>query len=74
MEKICSLDRLGVGYSAEVIKLENAGSIRRRLLDMGITEGSTISCVLRAPLSEPCAYLVKGAVIAIRKNDSKKIM
>ena len=74
MEKICSLNTLNVGDSAEVVRLENKGSIRRRLFDLGIIEGSKISCVLKSPFNDPCAYCVKGAVVAIRKADSKKIM
>jgi len=63
-----------VGDVAEIIRLDNTGSIRRRLFDLGIIEGNEISCVLSAPFNDPRAYLVKGAVIAIRQKDSEKII
>ena len=74
MWKICSLNTLKIGESAEVLKLENTGSIRRRLLDLGVIEGNKISCVLKAPFNTPSAYLIKGAVVSIRDKDSKKII
>lgn len=74
MEKICGLNNINIGESAEIIRLENTGSIRRRLFDLGIIAGNSISCVLKAPLKDPSAYLVKGAVVAIREKDSKKII
>ena len=74
MEIFCSLNTLNVGDSAEILRLENKGSIRRRLFDIGIIAGNSISCVLKAPLKDPSAYLVKGAVVAIREKDSKKII
>ena len=74
MEKICGLNNIDIGESAEIIRLENKGSIRRRLFDLGIIAGNSISCVLKSPLKDPSAYLVKGAVVAIREKDSKKII
>ncbi len=74
MEKICRLNMLNIGDSAKVLRLENKGSIRRRLFDLGIIEGSEIVCVLKSPFNDPCAYCVKGAVVAIRNIDSKKII
>ena len=74
MEKICSLNTLKIGDSAEIVRLDNTGSIRRRLFDLGIIEGSKISLVLKSPFNEPCAYLIKGAVVAIRESDSRKII
>ena len=73
MERKCGLNALDIGDSATVLLLENSGSIRRRLQDIGIVEGTEIECVLKAPSGDPSAYLIKGAVIAIRNDDSKKI-
>lgn len=74
MGKICGLNKLGVGECAEVLRLENKGSIRRRFFDLGIIEGSKITCVLQAPWGTPCAYLIKGAVVAIRNSDCEKVI
>lgn len=73
MQKKCGLNALDIGECAKVLRLDNSGSIRRRLQDIGVVEGSKIECVLKAPSGDPSAYLIKGAVIAIREEDSKKI-
>lgn len=50
------------------------GSIRRRLLDIGLVEGTPVSCLQRSPAGDPVAYLIRGAVIAIRSEDSAQIL
>lgn len=68
-----SLKDLEVGQKAIVDKLEIDGSIKRRLLDIGLIPGSKIECIMKSPLGNPIAYMIKGAMIAIRKEDSDKI-
>ncbi|MDD4688998.1 MAG: FeoA family protein [Eubacteriales bacterium] len=68
------LDELGVNISSKVVALENQGSIRRRLQDMGIIEGTTIKCLFHSPFNEPTAYEVRGTVIGLRKEDAKLIV
>ena len=68
-----SLKDLEVGQKAIVDKLEIDGSINRRLLDIGLIPGSKIECIMKSPLGNPIAYMIKGAMIAIRKEDSDKI-
>ena len=68
-----SLDLLKIGDSANVVKINSIDDIKRRLLDMGITENSVIKCILESPFKDPRAYLVKGATIAIRNCDAKDI-
>ncbi len=68
-----TLDKLRAGESAAVLRINNAGSMRRRLRDIGVSEGMLIKCVSHAPLGDPHAYFIRGAVIAIRSEDSKGI-
>lgn len=68
-----SLKDLEVGQKAIVDKLEIDGSIKRRLLDIGLIPGSKVECIMKSPLGNPIAYMIKGAMIAIRKEDSDKI-
>ena len=42
MNQIFTLNQLKIGKSAKVIKLINTGTIRRRLLDLGIVPGTII--------------------------------
>ena len=69
-----TLDSLQVGQSAIIVKLENQGSIRRRLLDMGMTPGTMIQCVLVSPFLDPVAYKIRNAVVALSRDDSKQII
>ncbi len=50
------------------------GAMRRRLLDIGLAEGTVVECVGKSPMGDPRAYLICGAVIAIRCVDSKCVM
>ena len=68
------LNRLKIGETAQVSDLLSVGSRRRRLLDMGLVEGTRVECVQKSPAGDPAAYLIRGAVIAIRSEDSSKIL
>ncbi|MBQ7950261.1 MAG: ferrous iron transport protein A [Clostridia bacterium] len=68
------LSQLPVGQSATVCQLQTSGSMRRRLQDLGIIHGTKIECVLKSPAGDPVAYRIRGALIALRKSDSKTIL
>lgn len=55
-------------------RLNNKGTIRRRLIEVGFIPGSTVEYVCKSPLGDPKAYFVKGTVIALRKEDSSNIV
>ena len=44
--------------------------MRRRLQDIGLISGTRVECVGVSPLGDPAAYLIRGAVIALRREDS----
>lgn len=69
-----SLNDLEIGKMGVVLKNDANQNIRRRLLDIGLVKGSIIKPILISPGSDMVAYLIKGAVIAIRKNDTEKII
>ena len=48
--------------------------ILRRLLDIGVISGTRVKCVLKSPLGDPTAYLIRGAVMALRKEDCLDVM
>ena len=66
-----SMSGLNPGESAVITKIESP--IAQRLSELGLTVGCTVECVLRSPLSDPAAYRIRGAVIAIRGKDCKNI-
>lgn len=74
MSQVLTLDCLKVGRSAKVIQINNTGSIRRRLLDLGLIPGTIIKAELASPFQDPIAYQIRNALIAIRKEDSRNIL
>ncbi len=74
MSQIHRLSELKQGYTAVVKELTASGSIRRRLQDIGIIEGTRVECVQKSPLGDPVAYLIRGAVVALRKEDSSNVL
>ncbi len=62
------------GASATVRRLLNEGAIRRRLQDIGLIEGTPVLCLQKSPSGDPTAYLIRGAVIALREEDSSKVI
>lgn len=74
MAEPCTLARLCPGQRAVVRSLDMENPMRRRLLDLGLTEHTEILCLGRSPMGDPCAYLIRGAVIAIRLADSRQII
>jgi len=65
-----TLDQLTRGNRATVIKISGEGSIRRRLMDMGIVKGITIETVKSAPMGDPIDYLVRGYHLSLRKSEA----
>lgn len=70
---VFSLDRLPLHRQAFISHLEHTSAIRRRLADLGFQSGAAVQCVGVSPLGDPRAYLICGAVIALRTCDCKDI-
>ena len=67
------LCELQPGQEAVVTALDLSGSLRRRLLDLGLVENTPVRCLGRSAFGDPSAYLIRGAVIALRACDSRRI-
>lgn len=67
------LSDIKVGDKVIIKNLVTNDNIKRRLLDIGLIEGTKVECVLKSAFGGFLAYLIRGAVIAIRKEDSKHI-
>lgn len=69
-----NLNGIDVGEYAEIAELLTKGNMRRRLLDIGLTPDTMVECVGKSPAGDPKAFLIRGAVIAIRKEDCDEIL
>ena len=71
--KVENLSQLSLNKNGRIDKIECGEGIKRRLLDMGLVKGTNIVPILVSPSGDPRAFLVRGTIIAIRKDDAKHI-
>jgi len=71
---IIPLNLLPLGKKAIVRELISDGATRRRMLDLGLIRDTVIEALQRSPSGEPVAYAIRGAVIALRSEESSKII
>lgn len=64
-----SLNEISPGECATVKRVIGGGDIHRRLVELGLTPGASVECVGKSPGGDPKAFLIRGAVIAIRAAD-----
>ena len=69
------LSAIEPGEAAEVVALAVTcrGAQRRRLLDLGLVPGTRVSSELRGPSGDPTAYRIRGALIALRRDQAHHI-
>lgn len=67
------LNELAIEQVAEITAVKARGRQHRRLLDLGFIPGTKIKALRKSPLGEPVAYLVKGTVLALRKEEAELI-
>lgn len=73
MEQFISLHQLLPLESGMVTKIDAMDKIKRRFLDLGIIPGTKITNLYESPFKDPKAYLIRGAIIALRKEDADYI-
>ena len=73
MGEIQQLSELKPKDKGIIKAIKGAGSLRRRLLDMGIIPGSPIEVVKLAPLGDPINLKIKGYLLSLRKDEAAGI-
>ncbi|MEA4853471.1 MAG: FeoA family protein [Christensenella sp.] len=68
-----TLRDIAIGKSAVVKKLHGEGALKRRIMDMGITKGTTVYVRKVAPLGDPLEVTVRGYELSVRKGDAQEI-
>ena len=68
-----TLHDVKVGETVQVVKLHGEGALRRRIMDMGITRGTSVFVRKVAPLGDPVEITVRGYELSIRKGDAECI-
>lgn len=73
-QKSVPLNKLKLGATGKVKQLLPDARSRGRLADLGIVCGTEIRALYKSPSGDPSAYLVRGAVIALRADTAEKIL
>lgn len=68
-----TLDKLELNKTAYIENLNCNGNIKRRLLDLGLIKGTSITPIFVSPSGDPTAFEVRGSVIAVRVEDTRLI-
>jgi ferrous iron transport protein A len=68
-----TLKEVKCGENVKVIKLTGQGAVKRRIMDMGITKGTTIYLRKVAPFGDPIEVTVRGYELSLRKADAELI-
>lgn len=68
-----TLKDVKIGETVTVKKLTGEGAVKRRIMDMGITKGTTVTVRKAAPLGDPIEVTVRGYELTLRKQDAEMI-
>ena len=68
-----TLRNVGVGQTVTVSKITGVGAIKRRIMDMGLTKGTSVYVRKVAPLGDPIEVTVRGYELSLRQADAELI-
>lgn len=68
-----TLRELSIKKSARIVRVHGEGALKRRLMDMGLTRGTTVTVKKVAPLGDPIEVTVRGYELSLRKADAALI-
>lgn len=69
-----TLNNAKVGNFVEVQDIFAQGLLRERMLALGVIKGTNIEVIRRGPSGDPTVYDIRGAMIALRKEEASLIM
>jgi len=69
-----SLRSLKTGENATIFKVTAMGEMGRRIRDMGLVPGVSVTMMGRAPLKDPVEIKLKGFNLALRNNEADHIL
>ncbi len=73
-ERKKTLEDLAPGQSGTILSVGNqSGTVKRRLVDMGLTPGTEVKVTKIAPLGDPIEVTLRGYELSLRKADAAQI-
>ena len=73
MEINMTLKNAKIGSTVTIKGISGKGAVKRRIMDMGITKGTSLYIRKAAPLGDPIEVTVRGYELSIRKSDADMI-
>jgi ferrous iron transport protein A len=68
-----TLKDVSVGETVRIKRLDGEGALKRRLMDMGFTNGCSVYIRKVAPLGDPVEITIRGYELGVRRNDAQCI-
>ena len=68
-----TLKEVKPGNSVTIRRLNSTGSVKKQLMDMGLTKNTEVYIRKVAPLGDPIELTVRGYELSIRKADAALI-
>lgn len=69
-----TLRDVAIGDTATVRRLKGEGALKRHIMDMGITKGTSVFVRKVAPLGDPIEVTVRGYELSLRKSEAESIL
>ena len=68
-----TLKEVRTGETVKIARINGAGPVKRRVMDMGLTKGTELTVRRIAPLGDPIELTVRGYELSIRKDEAAAI-
>lgn len=68
-----TLDQLRDGDHGVIDAVECPPAVARRLMELGLVPGTSITLVRRAPLGDPMEVAVRGVRLSLRRAEAREI-
>ncbi len=68
------LSELEPGEEGVVVKILGRGPVVRRMADMGLTPGTRVKVLRKAPLRDPIEFEVRGYNLSLRRDEASLVL
>jgi ferrous iron transport protein A len=68
-----NLSKLREGEATVVVGVEPSCPMRGRLFDLGLAPGTRVLCAHKNHAGDLAAYVIRGAVLALRAEDAERV-
>ena len=68
------LDELKPGQKAKIMRVQGAGPVKRRIVEMGLGRGTEVKVIKVAPLGDPVEITARGYNLSLRKEEAASII